>query len=196
MEDIQVKDTEESIVVEEITETEITFLYEADYTELAELLEEMNQVNDERDEETFNTYSELLFSIDEKLGLLLEQSEMDEEESILFEEIEPEELEEIEEIDYTDLLTSLDTSLAHFSLFYETELLRQAEEPAAEEKETLDYTEMILNMDAKLEEVLGIKDTVEASSSAVVTYSVLYIPLAIIIVSLYWFFSQFMNRYF
>lgn len=199
MEDIQVRDSEEIFSVAEINETEITLMYEPDYTELAELLEDMNQANDERDEEVFDTYSELLFSIDEKLGILLEQSEMDEEESTLFEEIEPEELEELEEleeIDYTDLLASLDTTLAHFSLLYETELLKQAEEPAAEEHDTMDYTEMILSVDAKLEEVLDIKDTVEASSSAVVTYSVLYIPLAVIILSLYWFFSQFMNRHY
>lgn len=193
MDDIEYKNKEESFDKEDIKDTEVTFIYEADYTELSELIEDVNQSNEERDNEIFDTYSKLLISIDEKLELILEQSDTTVEESLLFEEIEQEEL---EEIDYTDLLTSLDTNLAHFSMLYETELLMQAEEPILEEKETTDYTELILSMDAKLEEVLDIKDTVHASSSAIVSYSVFYIPLAVIILSLYWFFSQFINRYY
>ena len=148
-------------------------------------------------EEQIQSHDELLLSIDQKLGLLLEKELADEDK--LIEDTE-------ETLNYSEILTDLNTNIVTFTSIYEEELVRLEKEEVLAEKEALaeeteeiiekDYTEVLVQLDQKLDIFIGISDSVEAAADSVITYSVFYIPLALIIIWLYWFFSQFMNRFY
>lgn len=150
-------------------------------------------------EEQIQSHDELLLSIDQKLGLLLDKEKELADEDKLIEDTE-------ETLNYSEILTDLNTNIVTFTSIYEEELVRLEKEEALAEKEALaeeteeiiekDYTEVLVQLDQKLDIFIGISDSVEAAADSVITYSVFYIPLALIIIWLYWFFSQFMNRFY
>lgn len=67
---------------------------------------------------------------------------------------------------------------------------------SSESTVTGDYSEDLDLIAEKMSVMDTRMETIESASSAVLVYGVVYIPLVIIVLSLWWFFRQFLDRFF